>query len=152
MTCPKCGRSNPEDSKFCIYCSSRMAEPEHVSASTGQTVLLDSTTVAPVPPTAQLAPTTSQQGISSGVIGAVWLIGIGLLIMFKLMWPGILILLGLTAFLHDSSSGRSQSGLRTLVFFVGIAFLYWTRLFWPGMLILLGIVALLSPEVRGGRA
>lgn len=150
MTCPKCGRSNPEDSQFCIYCSNRLGGSEEAAASTGPTVLLDSST--PVPPTAPLAPAPAKSAASNGIIGAIWLIGLGILFMTKLFWPGILILVGLSAFMHESSRGRGNEALRTLVFFVGLTFLFWTGRFFPGILILLGVIALLSPEIRGRHA
>lgn len=152
MTCPKCGRSNPEDSQFCIYCANQLVGSEEIPAATGPTVLLDSTPNAPVPPNAPLAPALAKPAVPNGIIGAIWLIGLGILFMMKIIWPGVLILIGLSAYIHEAASGRSRAALRTLVFFVGLTLLFWSGRFFPGILILIGITALLSPEVRGGHA
>jgi hypothetical protein len=91
-------------------------------------------------------------GRKNEVSGALWLIGLGILFLTGSFWPGILVLVGLTAYVQQSARGRSQESLRSLIFFVGLAVLFWTNLFWPGILILLGLIALISPEIRRRQA
>jgi hypothetical protein len=159
MTCPKCGRSNPEDSRFCIYCANPLAASEEVTAATGPTVLLDATSVAPAAPTAPLPDSPIQPSVpaNSGrknqLTGAIWLIGLGILFLTKIsFWPGILILVGLTSYIQEAARGRTQHALRSLIFFLGLTILFWTNRFFPGILILLGVMALISPEIRGRHA
>lgn len=161
MTCPTCGRSNPEDSRFCIYCSIPLAASEEVTAATGPTVLLDATLVAPLPPVTPTAPlpatpiqpsVPAYAGRRNQISGAIWLIGLGCLFLTKSFWPGILVLVGLTSYIQEAARGRTQQALRTLVFFIGLTILFWSNRFFPGILILLGVMALISPEIRGRHA
>ena len=159
MTCPKCGRSNPEESRFCIYCATALTGTEEVDEATGPTVRLDPAVPIPVLSLAPAAPAPPPPptmpglaGRKNEVSGALWLIGLGILFLTGSFWPGILVLVGLTAYVQQLACGRSQESLRSLIFFVGLAVLFWTNLFWPGILILLGLIALISPEIRRRQA
>lgn len=162
MTCPKCGRSNPEDSRFCIYCANPLAAPQEVTAATGPTVLLDATSVAPPPQVAPMAarPSSPDQSIvpshsgsMNGLCWAIWPIGIAILLLTKIaFWPGILIVVGLSSYIQEAAKGRTQHALRSLIFFIGLTVLFWTGRWFPGMPILLVVMALISPEIRGRHA
>ncbi len=61
-----------------------------------------------------------------------------------LWWPGILVLVGLTAFVSMINQGRLDQALSSLIFFCGMAVIAWFNWWWPGMLILIGVMMLLN--------
>ena len=81
-------------------------------------------------------------------VGAViFLIGLVALLASRTIWPGILLLLGLTNLVHQAARGRPNHGIRALVWLGGLTLLFATGTFWPGILILFFISMALS---RGG--
>jgi hypothetical protein len=159
MNCPQCGRSNPEDARFCIYCAAQLVPLEPAASAqpvTGPTTRLEEPkymqpTLNPAPPFASSSSVgTSGQGTNRGkeMNTALWLIGLGALFLTGTFWPGILVLLGFSSYLQGVARGRQQKALRGLIFFTGLAVLFWTNLFWPGILILIGATLLLSSELR----
>jgi hypothetical protein len=48
---------------------------------------------------------------ASAVTGGIWLIGIGVLFATRLWWPGILVLVGLTAVIQQWASGQRWYGM-----------------------------------------
>lgn len=82
---------------------------------------------------------------AEGVQGGLFLIGLALLFFSGWFWPGILVLVGLTALFEDFKKGRPGEGLGGMVFMCGLALLFASDWFWPGILVLLGIMAILSP-------
>ena len=159
MTCPKCERTNPPDARYCIYCAANlMLEApvvQEVAPAVGPTVRLSQdqppiyTMPAPAPAPASV-PQPAAPSIpnvwrhNSGVFGALFLIGLGLLFLIDGFFPGILVLVGIIGFLREAASGRSRNALSTLVFFTGLAVLFWIDFIFPGILILLGLIALLN--------
>ncbi len=166
MDCLQCGRTNPEDARYCIYCSAQLVPAEETAPTrpaTGPTTRLEqpqpmpsTPPVAPgsdspsAPAAAPAASTTCGWGIGreKEVSTAVWLIGLGVLFLTGNFWPGILVLVGLSAYMHETAKGDQQGALRSLLFFAGLAALFWTNLFWPGILILIGLAMLVSPKLR----
>ena len=163
MICPTCDRSNPEDAHFCIYCAAPLvaaetstavpttSSAERLAPSPGMAVSEPAAAAAPVsapevPSVPSVAWWNSRREQELG--GAVWLIGLGLLFLTGTFWPGILVLLGITTYLHETARGRQEAAVRSVIFFCGLAALFWSGLFWPGILILAGLTALLSPEIR----
>jgi hypothetical protein len=65
------------------------------------------------------------------------------------IWPGILVLIGVTSFLKASSRGHGNQAGMALLWWCGLALLFATKLFWPGILVLIGISILLSKPGRG---
>ena len=157
MNCPKCDTPNEEVARFCASCGAVLISSEDTMApTTGPTTRFDQPVaeLAPALSAALMAPrpaVSMPSGRLASMNGALWLIGLGVLFLMHAIWPGILILVGISSYLMDSARGNQQKGLRTLVFFVGLALLTWTNRFFPGILILLGICALLSPEIRRGQ-
>jgi len=82
-------------------------------------------------------------------LAAIWLIGLGILFLTELFWPGILVLIGISSYVDKAARGKRDEGLNTLVFFAGLALLFLTELFWPGILVLAGAMWLLNN--RSGR-
>ncbi len=173
MNCPKCDRSNPEDARFCIYCAVSLIAEEAAAATptTGPTerlttppaITVSEPAPAPAPEPAQVpAPMAMAPAMPAiawlnsrrekEIGGAVWLIGLGVLFLTGTFWPGILVLLGITGYVHETAQGRQAEAARSLIFFAGIAVLFWSGWFWPGILILMGLTALFSPEIRPRRS
>lgn len=160
MHCPQCGHSNPEDARFCIYCAAQLvpAQPaEPTQPATGPTTRLEQAEYVP-PASDPAPPATPSASPSVGTRGwgknrekemnsMLWLIGLGVLFLTGSFWPGILVLVGLSSYVHSIAHGHQQKALRDCIFFTGLAVLFWVNLFWPGILILIGITTLLSPEL-----
>jgi hypothetical protein len=66
----------------------------------------------------------------------VFLIGLVALLASHTLWPGILLLIGLTSLVHHAARGRADKGLRVLLWLGGLTLLFTTGTFWPGILIL----------------
>ena len=153
MDCPNCGRNIPADSSICPYCGTRVvATALQDRPATGPTMRLDSNDQLAGPVAAEQPP-APQAAASSGSsfgprqavpIGAIWLIGIAVLAITGLWWPGILVLVGLTAFVSMINQGRLDQALSSLIFFCGMAVIAWFNWWWPGMLILIGVMMLLN--------
>ncbi|HEY0607245.1 MAG TPA: zinc ribbon domain-containing protein [Herpetosiphonaceae bacterium] len=163
MTCPTCNRSNPEDARFCIYCSTQLTPrvtevQEAQSPAVGPTTRLPESSApiytmpASVPnpaPAIPHVPGHISRGLRHGneVAGAFFLIGLGVLFLTGTLFPGILVLLGVTAFISQNGREHQNKGLAALIFFTGLAVLFWTNSIFPGILILFGIMALLNSRL-----
>ena len=77
-------------------------------------------------------------------IGAVWLIGLGVLFLTGSFFPGIFMLIGVTKYLKHSGRGRDQKALQALLFFGGLAAIFWAGLSWPLLLVWIGAMMLLG--------
>lgn len=163
MICPTCNRTNPEDARFCIYCSAQLTPPapevrEVQAPAIGPTTRLPE---APTPtytmPASAPSPAPAVPHVPGHIHrvprhfheagGAFFLIGLGVLFLTGSFWPGILVLIGVTAFISEMGRGRQNNGLGALIFFCGLAFLFATGAFFPGILILLGVMALLNSRL-----
>ena len=155
MICPKCERPNADGARFCdARGASLVAEQALPLATTGPTTRFDEGQAVPT-----LAPPVPSPGVTTARLaprrwrelnGGLWLIGLGLLFLTSTFWPGILVLVGISAYLEQQARGQPQYALRALLVPCGLALLFWTGHFWPYILILLGVIALLSPEIRPG--
>ncbi len=155
MICSICTRSVPADAQFCIYCATRIRPPAPAvqpGPATGPTTRLDPAVVktytmpAPAPAAPQRAAPrrTSRQRPHGGSVGAVWLIGLGLLLLTGTIFPGVLALVGITSYMKESARGRHFKALQSLVFFLGLTTLFVFGFSWPGLFIWLGVMALLK--------
>lgn len=160
MNCRNCGRDIPADSKVCPYCGTRVATTMvDDRPATGATERLgpDDKLTVPAATRREYPPRAAERagpafGSRQAVpIGAVWLIGMAILFWTNTIWPGMLILVGLTSFLSLSNRGRLDQALSPLIFFIGMAVLFWTNWFWPGILILMGVMMLLNAGALRGR-
>jgi hypothetical protein len=102
----------------------------------------------PQPPAHQPTPTHHRQGWSGDPGPIVFLIGLVALLASHTIWPGILLLLGLTNLVHQAARGRPDHGLRALLWLGGLTLLLATKTLWPGILILIFI----SMALGGGRS
>ena len=75
--------------------------------------------------------------------GAIFIIGLTILIVTGNVWPWILLLIGVIGAADELGSGKVGGATMTMVFLAGLAVLFATGTFWPGFLVLIGIGALL---------
>ena len=81
---------------------------------------------------------------SEQITGGIFLIGIAVLALTRFWWPGILLVLGVTAIASGWLQGRRWQALSGGLWLIGIAALAYTGFWWPGILVLLGIMAITS--------
>jgi hypothetical protein len=158
MYCSQCGRSNPDHARFCMYCGTEFVEmtPEpQVKPATGPTRRLDEAPAGTSEYRPIVQPTRPRSGTATAngkrvtqPNAAFWLIGVAMLFLTNTFWPGILVLVGLSSYLHESNHGQHDKGWRNLLFFGLLALLFWSNWFWPGILIVAGLMMLLSPKLR----
>jgi len=153
VSCAACGESNPGHAIFCVRCGQRMsgaatrlASPRRVNGDIGQGT-------PSLPAFRPHQPPVAGPQISGNVLStAVLMIGLGLLFLGHLFWPGILVLLGIVNFVRMSASGYTLQGVRSAIWLFGLAFLFMVpHLFLPGMFVLIGLNALISGMIRNGR-
>jgi hypothetical protein len=68
------------------------------------------------------------------------LIGFIILMMNGLIWPGILLLMGLSSFAKERARGRADRAFGKLLLLGGLTLLFWTHTFWPGILLLMFVM------------
>lgn len=92
----------------------------------------------------------SNRGVCSGVSGAIWLIGLGVLFLVEGIpfWPWILVVIGLVGLPESVAQKGLWAGLQGVVWLAGLAVLFATGKFWPGILILIGLSTLAGALVR----
>lgn len=154
ITCAACGASNPDHAIFCVRCGQRIGDPAPQPGAPRPAIGGD---VLPgPPPVPAYGPRPGRprrrRGEWDGLSGAIFLVGIGVLFLSRMFWPGILIVIGLSSFVQVAGRGRIGQGVRNTFWLFGLAFLFMMpRFFFPGILILVGISALLEVMVRSGR-
>ncbi|MEI7646132.1 MAG: zinc ribbon domain-containing protein [Chloroflexales bacterium] len=153
-SCAACGASNPGHAIFCVRCGQRMGDPAPRPAPPRRAISGDIVQGPPSLPTFRPQPTSAfgQRSGWEAASAAILLIGIGLLFLGKLFWPGILIVIGVANFMRMAGSGRVTQGMRNTLWLFGLAFLFMVpRLFFPGILVLVGLNALMMAIMRSGR-
>ena len=83
--CKKCGAELKEDAKFCPKCGTPVGAEERVRPRPRYAKERE----------ACFGPPGSGAGMWGAISGAVFIIGLGILWLFDIFWPGILILIGL---------------------------------------------------------
>jgi hypothetical protein len=160
IACPSCNTNNPEHARFCVVCgrafgaakprpaapppAAPAARPSYPRMATPPTLMA----ARPQPPAQPPRTAQRQHGFGNDPSPVVFLIGLFALLASHTIWPGILLLLGLTNLIHQGAQGRSDHGVRTLLWLGGLTLLFATGTFWPGILILLFI----NMAMNGGRS
>lgn len=175
MTCPSCGAAQPDDARFCIECGAELAARANTGATTtlprdGERAVVCRACGAaspeaaafcvrcgrrlaggvaarpiPAPLFAPGRPWAMGPGGAARLSGAVFLAGLGLLLLLKLpVFPLILIAVGLSAFVHMAARGHAAAGLAVALWLFCVVFLFRVpRLLVPGMLAL-GVIAVVA--------
>jgi len=157
--CPTCATLNPAEAIFCVRCGRTLGEqplaaaPSDIPQATQRPM---APLQSPAPPRRRVLP-APQVPVFAGVgrssrrtsdrrldhvAGAIFLFGLALLIFTHWLWPGILVLIGLTSALNALGRGRSADAFQALVWSVGLGILFATGRIWPGIVVLMVISAL----------
>lgn len=155
LICPHCEASNPSHASFCVRCGARLQEAFRPSHSF-QTVPSDGGLSAhqTTPPMAQTNQ-ANQPTLNSTIFGlpapmldsiacGVFLIGLSLLMMRGIMWPGIVLLGGLCLLLSTVGRERYTDALKICIWTAGLAYFLSSRWIWPGILLLVGVSFLID--------
>ncbi len=122
--CAACGASNPAHAIFCVRCGSGMGDPAPRPAAPRQAIGGDVIQGAPVLPTFSQRPRQrAHRRDWEAASMAIFLIGLGVLLLSGAFWPGILIVVGLSSFVQVAGKGRVAEGLRNTFWLFGLAFL-----------------------------
>ena len=104
--CAACGTRNPPGAAFCVTCGRGLAaRPVADAPANPLPIPLADAPLTSMPPAsleAVPAPKSHRGGFSvewGGIMGGIWLIGIAVLAVTSWWWPGIMVLLGLSAIL-----------------------------------------------------
>lgn len=138
ITCPHCKFVNPGHARFCVYCGEPVQE-------SGQ--------ARPVAPSQPKSVSGERElGITLLLIAAALLIPI----IFRLppmIWPNILMVLGIAQLIFHFQRGAIAAGMRNAIWLFGLGILFlMPRLFFPGLLLLVGLTFLLESWRWKGKA
>jgi hypothetical protein len=143
VPCPSCNSTNPENARFCVVCGRGLvagAVSRPRPAPTRPAVQHNFPRVDAWPAPVQMGPAARPPHRSAAhnpQIGAlVFLGGLLVLLLTRSIWPGILLLIGISSLVGQSNRGRLDKGLMSLVWWGGLALLFATGTFWPGILVL----------------
>ena len=81
---------------------------------------------------------------SGQITGGIFFIGIAVLALTRFWWPGILVVMGITAIVSGALQGRQWHAVSGGLWLIGIAALAYTGFWWPGILVVMGITAIVS--------
>ena len=88
-------------------------------------------------------------------MGGIWLIGIAVLAVTNWWWPGIMVVIGISALVGGLQSGGSWeqrwAGLQGTIWTFGIVVLAVTGWWWPGIMVLVGLSAILGAISRNDK-
>ena len=165
INCPACQTYNPEDARFCVVCGrslaagpapertpqpqpqpqpTRPATPRVAPRPTQQSYPRMATppALAPVRPTPPHVPHARPQTPNPAPF--IFLIGLVVLLANGAVWPGILVLIGVSILISQVARGRPDKGMNALFWFGGITLLLATGAFWPGIFVLFLLNAVLN--------
>ncbi len=160
--CAACGTRNPPGAAFCVTCGRGLgARPvADAPANPLPPAPAPATLSTTLPASIEHAPTARPRrgGFSvewGGIMGGIWLIGIAVLAVTGWWWPGIMVLIGISALVGGLQSGGSWEqrwgGLQGAIWTFGIAVLAVTGWWWPGIMVLVGLSAILGAITRNER-
>ncbi len=145
VPCASCRSLNPAESLFCTSCGRSLAgraAPQPRPAPMPPRQAYPRTATPPVllphqaqPPSAPHAP-HAPHTMRGNPAPFVFLVGLVVLLVNGMLWPGILILLGVSLLVSQSSRGRPDRAVGGMIWLVGLAVLFGTGKFWPGIIVL----------------
>ncbi|EFO80208.1 hypothetical protein OSCT_1942 [Oscillochloris trichoides DG-6] len=151
ISCANCGAANPAHAIFCVRCGRRMGD---TGTPTAPAPILSGNVIGTPDLTRQQPANPAPFGRPSDwnmASGIVFLIGLGTLMIFfpKLVWPGILVIIGITNFIRASGHGDVVGGTRSVLWLFGMALLFlMPRLLVPGIFVLIALSAIFEASVR----
>jgi ribosomal protein L40E len=161
ITCPSCHANNPENARFCVVCGRSFtvtpppaparptprptAAPPRPSAAPPSYTYPRVATPQTLSSARTYPPQTRRHHSQHNEPGAlIFVIGLVVLLANHTLWPGLLILIGLSLFVNQIASGRADRGMRTMLWLGGLALLFATGTFWPGLIILFVLQAVMG--------
>src|SRR5262245_49755699 len=161
INCPACQTHNPEHARFCVVCGRSLEtgpvpQPQLRPQPTRPTVprvaprptqqsyprMATPPTLAPVRPRAPHVPHARPQTPNPAPF--IFLVGLVVLLANGAVWPGILVLIGVSILISQVARGRPDKGMNALFWFGGITLLLATGAFWPGIFVLFLLNAILN--------
>ena len=160
--CASCGTRNPPGAAFCVTCGRALgARPVAEAVANPLPIPPADAPLIPIPPTSvEAAPVARPQrgGFNvqwGGIMGGIWLIGIAVLAVTGWWWPGIMVLVGISALVGGLEAGGSWEqrwgAFQGAIWTFGIAVLAVTGWWWPGIMVLVGLSAILGAITRNNR-
>jgi hypothetical protein len=159
--CAHCGTHNPPIASFCVRCGRALgATPTAEPPRDPLPPVLEPAPIAQAPAAAaarvqRAGQRTSESARWGGISGGLFLLGLALIAWRNWWWPGILVLVGVTALISGLAAGRDSSqrwgGVQGGLFLLGLALIAWLNWWWPGMLVLIGLMAIVTAVARPGR-
>jgi len=111
--CAACGTRNPPGAAFCVTCGRGLGArpvadaPASVLPATSAPAPISTAPPAPIEPAPVARPRRSGFSVEwGGIMGGIWLIGIAVLAVTGWWWPGIMVLVGLSAILGAVTRNR----------------------------------------------
>lgn len=155
IPCPQCHAINPEHAHFCVVCGAAFATytttPSRPTFQQSPPIARSYTPPKKRTPP-QIYPRIATRTIPTQVstpprphhrrhIGGthnnlLFLIGIFILLATHMLWPGILLLIGLAGLVSQTNHGHPHKGLSAMIWWGGLALLFTTHTVWPGIVIL----------------
>lgn len=155
VPCPGCKTANPANARFCVVCGRSLVAgavppPRPVPTRRPAQQSYPRVDVRPAPvPVSPARPPVYRGATRSHQNGAlVFLIGLLLLLATHSIWPGILLLIGITSLVSQGNRGRPNQGLVSLIWWGGLAVLFATGMFWPGIIVLIVLSAMFGSRGR----
>jgi predicted amidophosphoribosyltransferase len=154
--CTFCGTHNPPIASFCVRCGQALTAPTAEPSRSAAPPTLEPAPIAYAPAAPARSQSTAQRTHDSarwgGIAGGLFLLGLALIAWLNWWWPGILVLVGVTALTSGLVAGRDSAqrwgGLQGGLFLLGLALIAWLNWWWPGILVLVGLTAILTAILR----
>ena len=151
--CAACGTRNPPGADFCVTCGRSLgARPVADVPANPLPPTPIPAALAPMPPASVESAPAARPGRGGfsvewgGITGGMWLIGIAVLALTGWWWPGIMVLVGISALAGGLQSGGNWQqrigGIQGAIWTFGIAVLAITNWWWPGIMVLIGLSAI----------
>jgi len=152
--CAACGTRNPPHAAFCFTCGRALSSrPVAEAAANSPPIPPEPAPISYAPPApAEIAPPNhAPRGRFSvewgGIMAGIWLIGIAVLAVTRWWWPGIMVLIGISALVGGLVAGSREqrwAGIYGAIWMLGIAVIAIFKLWWPGILVLIGLSAIVG--------
>ena len=165
ISCPACQTHNPEHARFCVVCGRSFAagpapqgapqpqpRPQQArpaaqrvaprSSQQSYPRMATPPSLAPVRPAPPRMPPARPQIQNPAPF--IFLIGLVVLLANGAIWPGILVLIGVSILISQVARGHPDKGMNALFWFGGITLLLATGAFWPGIVVLFLLNAILN--------
>lgn len=160
IVCSACYSHNPDDARFCATCGRSFApEAPAPAPAPAPRPSRPAPSAAPrqsyprtaTPPTLYrpAAPPHHHGGARHMPGPIVFLIGLVILLMSKAIWPGILVLIGLSVLFNQIARGHADKAVKTVVIVGGIALMFSSRHFGFGGIFMLIVLATIAGNIFG---